>query len=167
MPTNLKGWHAGEREIQHKLHYDGAVAMAWTGISSGLSHQHREFHTSHLPFVPVTTLDDQGRPWGSIFAGTGGEIGFVKSPDDYTLVMDLDLWNGEPFLENSKLWKEGERMLLAGIGIEFPTRRRNKFAGQVKDLGVNGKKFRVSVDIAQALGYAPLSSTHRRLPFNC
>jgi predicted pyridoxine 5'-phosphate oxidase superfamily flavin-nucleotide-binding protein len=160
MPTDLRGWHAGERLMQGKLNFGGEISMSWTMISSGMDAQHQEFHSTRLPFIPITTLDEVGRPWGSIFAGPGGETGFVKSPDHYTLVMDIDLWDGDPFMRNHKLWKRGQdqkKTLLAGIGIEFPTRRRNKFAGWITDIVVaQGRRFKIGVNVNQALGYVSI-----------
>lgn len=131
--------------------------MAWTTISSGLGPEHQEFHTTRLPFIPVTTLDSEGRPWGSIFAGAQGKPGFIESPDDYTISMDLALWVGDPFVRNFKLWtgQDGEKILVAGIGIEFPTRRRNKFAGSIKEVSADLEhlKFGITVDVNQAIGY--------------
>jgi predicted pyridoxine 5'-phosphate oxidase superfamily flavin-nucleotide-binding protein len=158
MPTDLKGWHIGEQAIHRKLNYRGEVSMAWTEISSGMDYDHQEFHSTRLPFIPVTTLDETGRPWGSIFAGPRGEIGFVKSPNHHTLIMDINLWDGDPFMRNHKLWRQGNKMLLAGIGIEFPTRRRNKFAGRMSDLDVSGqeRRFKVTVNVNQAIRPVPI-----------
>jgi hypothetical protein len=58
------------------------------------------------------------------------------------LITDVRLWDGEPFLDTMStrldLQKRGmttpEIFLTAGIGIEFSTRRRNKFVGYIKDV---------------------------------
>lgn len=161
MATALKGWHPGEVLLQRKLGYETAVSDRWQYVESHMREQHRIFHTSNLPFIPVTTLDDVGRPWGSIMTGADGKIGFVKSPDDQTLRMNVRLWDGEPFLSSIKAWTDPnkrkkaspERFLIAGIGIEFPTRRRNKFAGQVQQVNaLSDLDFEVSFHVTQALG---------------
>jgi hypothetical protein len=153
--TTLKGWHRGERAIQQKLHYDDVMSEAYTWVSSELPNQQRAFHET-LPFVPVTTLDSKGRPWGSIFAGKDGKPGFIRSPSDTSLIMNISLWQGDPFVENSTLFlpstRHGDAMLLAGIGIEFETRRRNKFAGWVSGLDQKDLAFRLEVQVNQAIG---------------
>jgi hypothetical protein len=170
MTLALQGWHPGEVALQRKLGYADAVSDRWTYVDNAMREQHRIFHTSNLPFVPLTTLDNQGRPWGSIMAGANGEIGFVKSPDDQTLVMNVRLWDGEPFLSSIRMWSDSkkrqiadlERFLVAGIGIEFPTRRRNKFAGRTKRVNpLTEWDYEVAFQVTQALGYVEI------LALNC
>jgi predicted pyridoxine 5'-phosphate oxidase superfamily flavin-nucleotide-binding protein len=164
MTAALKNWHPGEREVQRKLGYADAVRDRWTAVENAMREQHRIFHTSNLPFIPLTTIDAQGRPWASILAGATGEIGFVKSPDARTLLVNAKLWTGEPLLNTVKAWLmpvngekvNPERFLAAGLGIEFPTRRRNKFAGRIR--GVNGSRnpksleYQFDLEVTQALG---------------
>ena len=163
MPIDLKGWHRGERALQHKLGFGDEVRMSYTYISSYMPEQHRVFHTSNVPFFPVTILDKSGRPWGSVFAGKGGKIGFVKSPDEGSMSMDLASWEGDPLLENLKNRKDEEgRMLVAGIGIELSTRRRNKFAGWIESSPVENSTTDVHLElhVSQSLGFVCVSQFH-------
>jgi len=156
MPTVLKGWHQGERAIQHKLGFGDAVRMNYTGVSSYMPEQHRVFHTSNTPFIPVTILDESGRPWGSVFTGKGGEIGFVRSSDESSMAFDLVSWEGDPLLRDLKGRKDEKgRVLVAGIGIELPTRRRNKFAGWIESssIGSNSTDVHLKMHVSQALGF--------------
>lgn len=98
--------------------------------------QHQTFHTSNVPFFPVTLLDEIGRPWGSIFVGKGGEIGFVKSSNETSLSMDLASWEGDPLLRIAGGWRD-EKALMAGIGVELSTRRRNKLAGRIESFSLD------------------------------
>jgi hypothetical protein len=81
MPA-LKGWHPGERSIRHKLGFDAipATAQAYTWISGDLPREHAKFHSEKLYFLPLTTLDEQGRPWGSILCAKDGKQGFISVP---------------------------------------------------------------------------------------
>jgi hypothetical protein len=156
MPTDLKGWHRGERAIQRKLGFGDEVRMSYAMVGSYMSEQHRVFHTSNIPFIPVTILDESGRPWGSVFAGKGGEIGFVKSPDECSMSMDLVSWEGDPLLENLGGRKDEKgRVLVAGIGIELSTRRRNKFAGWIESSSTkhDATDVHLKLHVNQALGY--------------
>ena len=147
----LQGWHRGERIIQQKLGFAGSMTMAYTWIEAEMPEQHRIFHTTRLPFIPVTTLDAAGRPWTSIFAGHSGEPGFVSSPKWDQLHMDIHPWEGDPFNENATLF-DGQKMLAAGIGIEFSTRRRNKFAGHIFDIQKSGNFYHLQMVVNQAIG---------------
>ena len=152
----LHGWHPGERAVHRKLNYtnDPAVSQLYMYIDGDMPHEHRVFHTTRLPFVPVTTLDDLGRPWGSILAGGDGKPGFIKSPSDTSLVLDAKVWEGEPLIENAKLFGRKNQILVAGIGIEFPTRRRNKFAGRMSKLSrKEDGSCQLEFIVNQAIGY--------------
>ena len=114
------------------------------------------FHTSNLPFIPVTILDESGRPWGSVFTGKGGEIGFVKSPNESSMTIDLVSWEGDPLLRGLKGRKDEKgRVLVAGIGIELPTRRRNKFAGWIESSSIESNLTDVylKMHVNQATGF--------------
>lgn len=156
----LLGWHPGELAIQRKLGYADAVSDAWARISSFMPEQHRLFHSSNLPFIPMTTLDDEGRPWASIVAGSTGDIGFVNSPDARTLVINARLWDGDPLLDTARAWITSkhqtavpEMFLTAGLGIEFSTRRRNKFAGLIRRVTCQRDlEYQIDLNVSQTIG---------------
>ncbi|KAJ7646631.1 hypothetical protein FB45DRAFT_780955 [Roridomyces roridus] len=153
----LNGWHRGEDIIHQKLQTanDYAVASLYMHISGDLPPEHAEFHTRQLPFLPVTTLDEEGRPWGSILAGKTGKPGFIRTPKYTVLSIDAELWEGEPLVENSKLFERDGSMLVAGIGIEFPTRRRNKLAGVVTKLTKEEMRLKMELRVNEAIGNCP------------
>lgn len=161
MATDLKGWHPGEVAVQQKLGYHDAVSDRWKSVENSMREQHRVFHTSNLPFIPVTTMDGQDRPWASILAGYDGNIGFVQSPNVHTLTVDARLWDGDPLMQTTNTWladcgkaTKRYRFLTAGLGIEFSTRRRNKFAGWISSVHkVNDFDYQLTLTVNQALGY--------------
>lgn len=123
--------------------------------------QHRLFYTSNLHFIPVTTIDEHGRPWASIMAGAAGNIGFVKSPNPQTLSITARVWDGDPILNTTAAWikdkpfetDNSERFLTAGLGIEFSTRRRNKFAGHIENICPSGdSNIRFDINVNEAVG---------------
>ncbi|KAG5733076.1 Flavohemoprotein [Termitomyces sp. T112] len=134
-------------------------------IGSELPEEHAVFYTTQLPFLPVVTLDVTGRPWGSILAGTDGKPGFVRnSRSKYnTLSIDAKLWPGEPLLKNAETFKEDGSMLVAGIGVEYSTRRRNKFAGKVTKLEKDDDEVHFELCVDEALGNCPKYITIRDL----
>lgn len=159
--TALHGWHPGELSMQRKLGYADAVRDAWSLVRNFMPEQHRLFHTSNLPFIPITTLDEDGRPWAGIVAGSTGDIGFVHSPDEHSLSIHARLWDGDPLLDTIQAWinaKTGmstiaERFLTAGLGIELSTRRRNKFAGLIQDVEVQSTlDYRLHLNVTQTMG---------------
>ncbi|KAL4750348.1 hypothetical protein BDW72DRAFT_176016 [Aspergillus terricola var. indicus] len=167
MATALQGWHPGETKLHSLLHFPSSIATRYTAIESQLREQHRIFHTSNLPFIPLTVVDKDGRPWASIAAGRSGEIGFVSSPDLKTLVFGVRVWAGEPLAGILQGWngkEDGVGTLTAGLGIEFTTRRRNKFAGAIRDVRVTGEgEYVVRVEVNEALGNCPKYINTRHL----
>ncbi|KAG6832531.1 hypothetical protein H0H92_000160 [Tricholoma furcatifolium] len=159
----LNGWHRGERLIHEKLgHGDNyAIMSLYHSISGDLPEQHATFYTTRLPFLPIVTLDASGRPWGSILAGHDGNLGFVQNPHYSILSIRAKLWPGDPLSSNVVGYKDDNSMLVAGIGVEYPTRRRNKFAGKVTKLERNGDDIRLELVVDEALGNCPKYITIR------
>ncbi|KAF7795439.1 hypothetical protein EIP86_006597 [Pleurotus ostreatoroseus] len=151
----LQGWHRGERAIQKKLGFDGTMRMAYIWIDGEMPEEHRIFHTTRLPFIPVTTLDEEGRPWSCIFAGVSGKPGFVTSSRWDSMDMVIKTWPGDPFRNNVRLFGRKNKMLAAGIGIEFSTRRRNKFAGHISSVHQDGDIYKLNLIVNQAIGNCP------------
>lgn len=154
----LNGWHPGERVVRAKLGFDKDYASStlYMHVDGELPPQHIEFHTTRLPFLPITTLDDLGRPWGSILAGHDGQPGFISLPKYTTLAAKVKVWDGDPLVENAKQFGNNT-MLVAGIGIEFPTRRRNKLAGYVSKLEHTGDMlYELYLTVNEAIGCVSL-----------
>jgi len=147
----INGWHNGERTIQHKMGYAGVMSEAWTRIAPEMHEEHQVFYTTRLPFIPVTTIDDRHRPWSSILAGPDGQPGFVTSRHLGELTLNAHVWEGDPFPQNVSA-SRGSPVLIAGIGIEFSTRRRNKFAGHIETLKGDGSVLRVQSVVNEAIG---------------
>ncbi|KAG5643726.1 hypothetical protein DXG03_009716 [Asterophora parasitica] len=153
----LNGWHRGEQLVHKKLGHekDYTIMTLYRSIGGDLPGDHATFHSTRLPFIPAATLDAEGRPWGSILAGREGKPGFVRNTRYSVLSVDAKVWPGEPLIENAKVYEEDGSMLVAGIGIEFPTRRRNKFAGEVKKLERDGDLFHLDLFVDEAIGNCP------------
>jgi predicted pyridoxine 5'-phosphate oxidase superfamily flavin-nucleotide-binding protein len=159
--TALQGWHPGEAVLQRQLGYTEAVAESWRYVDNFMRQQHRVFHTSNLLFIPITAVDEGGRPWASLLAGATGEIGFVNSPNANTLIVNARLWDGDPLLNTVKAWLDQkmrqatspERFLTAGIGIEYTTRRRNKFAGRIAGVKhITDLDYELNLNINESIG---------------
>ena len=163
MSSALQGWHPGELALQMKLGFAGPMTYVWSMVEDELREQHQVFHTTRLPFIPLTTLDSDGRPWACMLAGDQGRPGFVTSPNVQALRVRAHSWDGDPLVENVAAWQNAshsERFLVAGLGIELPTRRRNKFAGSlnpVKTKKTGEYEYDLYLDVNQALGYVGAS----------
>ncbi|XP_006462985.1 hypothetical protein AGABI2DRAFT_207677 [Agaricus bisporus var. bisporus H97] len=152
--SGVTGWHPGERIIQKKLGLTDQVTLSYTMIHGDLPPEHAEFYETCLPFM-ITTLDESGRPWGSILTGKNGEKRFARTPHYNRLEVKARTWDGDPLGDNLRLFDKVENLMMAGIGVEFETRRRNKFAGVVSKLNQSGYDIDMELLVNQAIGNCP------------
>lgn len=117
MIVTTSPFHAGERAAQQLT---GVDPPRGGGIRSVMPDQHRQFF-AQLPFVLLAAADEAGQPIATVLDGTPG---FVSSPDPGHLVVTgaLDI------PEHALL---GEGGLVGLLGIELPTRRRNRVNGRL------------------------------------
>lgn len=148
----LPGWphphvapfHAGERAAQAKVGVAQRMAEIGQRVVRGvMPQQHREFFPL-LPFVVLGAVDAQGQPWATLLAGS--VPGFVTSPDETTLRIDALPPAGDPL---AGLLDPGAPLGL--LGIELPTRRRNRANGRVGQRDDAG----FSLDVTQSFGNCP------------
>lgn len=136
-------WHPGEQQMQARLGV--AERMAALGpklLRDFMPEQHRTFY-AQLPALIVGAVDEAGAPWATVLEGAPG---FVHSPDPRTLRVDALPGAEDPV----------HAALVAGaalgcLGIELPTRRRNRANGTV--VARDGGGFTLAVE--QAFGNCP------------
>ncbi|SPO21165.1 uncharacterized protein UTRI_00642 [Ustilago trichophora] len=176
-------WHAGELYVQTQLGHKDAVAGAHPIFRPQLTLQHQQFHTS-LNILPVCTLDSSGRPWASFLSAKDGSHGFIKSPSFSSLIAtQMNLHDDHPV---ETALKEGAKFgmtamvrgddtsyqgpalkLIAGVGVMFDNRRRNKFAGFINERNVGSAEERtIQVEVMESLGNCPKYINTRNLVAN-
>lgn len=136
-------FHRGEIEIQARLGVRDKIEMIGRRlIRDHMPDEHRMFF-AQLPFVVMGSVDAAGRPWASLLTGAPG---FVSSPDPRTLVVRARPSGADPLVETL-----APGAAIAVLGIELPTRRRNRANGRVT--AVTPDEFRVHV--AESFGNCP------------
>jgi ferredoxin-NADP reductase/predicted pyridoxine 5'-phosphate oxidase superfamily flavin-nucleotide-binding protein len=128
-------FHPGEIAIQQRLGV--AERMAEFGrrvVRDHMPDQHRQFY-AQLPFLVVAAVDDQGRPWASLIEGRPG---FAHSPEPRTLQLALAPAADDPAAAG---WHEGAAV--GALGVELPTRRRNRVNGRLGALAQGGWQLQV------------------------
>lgn len=139
----VEGWdleaspfHPGELAVQERLGVRAGIdAQARRVVRRFLTEQHRAFFPL-LPYVFVGSVDSRARPWASMLIG---HPGFVSAPDATTLRARTRLVSGDPLAGTLT-----EGAPLAVLGIELPTRRRNRAIGHARNVGPDG--FDLAVD---------------------
>jgi predicted pyridoxine 5'-phosphate oxidase superfamily flavin-nucleotide-binding protein len=136
-------FHSGEQALQARAGVRERMERAGRiSIRKFMLDQHREFF-EELPWVLVSSLDSQGRPWASALVGVPG---FMHSPDARALEISASIPFGDPLRANLSV---GAAVGLLGIQLE--TRRRNRMNGTVTRLDANG----FAVRVEQSFGNCP------------
>ena len=129
---------------------DKVEAVGGRVLRDYMTEQHRSFF-AQLPFIVVGSVDAAGRPWASLLAAAPG---FVQSPDEHTLVVGARPPAADPLSSSLAVGAS-----LGLLGIELPTRRRNRANGTVLALDAGGFRMRVE----QSFGNCP-KYIQRRTP---
>lgn len=142
-PNTPSPFHQGEQDIQTKMGVrDKMEKFGRKVIRDHMPEQHRAFY-QQLPFVFVAHADQQGWPWASILYNPPG---FIQSPDNQHLTFDTQIAQGDPLANSIQ-----KGTPLGMLGIELPTRRRNRLSGKISE--VAGQRFSLKVD--QTFGNCP------------
>jgi predicted pyridoxine 5'-phosphate oxidase superfamily flavin-nucleotide-binding protein len=147
-------FHAGEQAVQARA--GSRERMAEIGhrvMRTAMPAQHREFFPL-LPFVVLGAVDDGGQSRATLLAG---EPGFVSSLDETHLRVDALPPDDDPL---RPLLREGAALGL--LGIELPTRRRNRANGRIAERDARG----FSLHVLQSFGNCPKYIQRRVLRAN-
>ncbi len=160
--------HRGELMLQERRHTPKEVSDAIPHyIESDMPKQHADFFAG-LSYLPLATLDRNGRPWVSLLvtqSDSDPSVGIQVAGQNTTHVV-AETNPHDPFVRAvSQDPASGlEARLFAGVGIDFGNRRRNKIAGSIRTADVEGEeKIRLQLLSDQHLGNCPKYITVRSL----
>lgn len=136
-------FHAAEIALQERFGRRARLeGVSRRSIRDHLIEQHRTFFPQ-LPFLLVGSVDATGQPWASMLAGRPG---FVWSPDPRHLRVDARPLFDDPLKGNLVVG-----MPFAVLGIELPTRRRNRMNGRLVATDERG----FTIEVQQSFGNCP------------
>jgi len=142
-PHRESPFHAGEQAVQARLGVRERVEDSGRRVVRGaMPQQHREFF-AELPFIMLGAADPLGQPAATLLAGPPG---FVRSPDDTTLRIDALPPADDPVAAGLR-----PEAALGVLGIELPTRRRNRANGTIAALDDGG----LTLHVQQSFGNCP------------
>jgi predicted pyridoxine 5'-phosphate oxidase superfamily flavin-nucleotide-binding protein len=136
-------WHRGEIAVQARVGVDPARREALAPLLRPfLDAQHRAFYPQ-LPMLVAGAVDEDGFPWATILEGGPG---FLRVPDERHLRIGAAPAGDDPARPG----------LAAGrpvglLGIELPTRRRNRLNGRI----VAADAQALEVEVSLAFGNCP------------
>jgi predicted pyridoxine 5'-phosphate oxidase superfamily flavin-nucleotide-binding protein len=141
--TTRSPFHPGEQAVQTRVGVRAKLEQIGPRIMRDfMPDQHRELF-EELPFLVAGSADGSGALWASLLIG---EPGFVRSPTPRSLLVHGEPLPGDPLLESVRAGAA-----LGLLGIELPTRRRNRANGHVA--AVRSGAFEVRVE--QSFGNCP------------
>lgn len=136
-------WHDGELTLQRSVGAEARMAEAGRRfIRDHMPDQHRAFF-AQLPFAALGAVDEEGDPWATLVAGRPG---FMTSPDPRT----LDI-RARPDADDPATAALQVGAPVGLLGIEPPTRRRNRMNGRVVRIDDGG----FSVAVEHSFGNCP------------
>jgi predicted pyridoxine 5'-phosphate oxidase superfamily flavin-nucleotide-binding protein len=116
-------FHAGEQAVQTRIGVrDRVEKMGQRMVRDFMPDEHRAFFED-LPFLIAASDDAHGALWASLIAG---EPGFVQAPEPRRLRIGARTLPDDPLRTNLRAGAP-----LGLLGIELPTRRRNRVNGRL------------------------------------
>jgi uncharacterized protein len=138
-------FHDGEQAVQERLGVRERVEnMGQRLVRDVMPDQHREFF-GDLPFLIVSSRDDTGALWASLLTGVAG---FVRSPTARRLLVTASPLPGDPLAQNLRVGAP-----LGALGIELPTRRRNRANGRLRSVAAGGFELEVEQSFGNCKQY--------------
>lgn len=165
----LHSLHEGELKVQERRQTPRDLSDSMPNyIDRNMPLQHAEFYAG-LSYLPMATLDDQGRPWASLLvtrSNSDPSIGItISGHNEMTIVAETNPY--DPFvaaLEKGKRSSPEDKPLFAGVGVDFTNRRRNKIAGEIESASHSATgKIDLKLVSDQHLGNCPKYITVRTL----
>ncbi|CAM2144603.1 Pyridoxamine 5'-phosphate oxidase-like FMN-binding protein [Pararobbsia alpina] len=136
-------WHPGELEMQtHAGIVERMEPVGRRNVRRFLLDQHREFFPQ-LPFIVMGAVAPDDTVWATLVADRPG---FMHSPNELELDIAALPYPGDPVRTGI-----ADGASIALLGIELPTRRRNRLNGVVKRLNAYG----FSVGVRESYGNCP------------
>ena len=143
MSTSHSPFHEGEQRVQTRLGVRGRIEpWARRVVRNHLPEEHRRFYAEQ-PFLVAAARDEAGRTWATLLAGRPG---FARTPSPQRLEIDAAPFEDEAL---GRALQSGDDIGL--LGIEFPTRRRNRVNGRI----AKRRGGRLSIDVDQSFGNCP------------
>jgi predicted pyridoxine 5'-phosphate oxidase superfamily flavin-nucleotide-binding protein len=129
-------FHPGEQVVQARLGVRERIEQIGRRvIRDFMPDQHREFFED-LPFLLVGSQATSGEVWASLLAA---QPGFVRAPTVRSLEVRARAFPGDPLAEQLRVGSP-----LGLLGIELPTRRRNRVNGRV--VAADADRFLLAVE---------------------
>ncbi len=149
--SDSSSFNAAEKAIQARLGIADIVEEQTRGfIRPTMPIQHQEFF-AQLPWVMIAAIDSQGQPWLTPIVG---QPGFIQTPSDTQFTISQ-----HPSMAEALQLQLSPGNKIGVLGIELPTRRRNRMNGRI----VASKHTGLSIQVEQSYGNCPKYIQQRQI----
>ncbi|KAI9151844.1 hypothetical protein HJFPF1_09055 [Paramyrothecium foliicola] len=160
MPSRLSQWHEGEAAMQERL----KVPLMENPTAAGLPMSY-VWRVADSSLVAVGTLDEQGRPWTTVW---GGRIGFAGQVAQDVVGFNTDVdaqydpvleafWEGSPRDGGDVVQpNQGRGKMMSAVAINLTSRDRVKLGGNmVAGARTGADGVQVAMHVTESLGNCP------------
>ncbi|MDQ7729594.1 pyridoxamine 5'-phosphate oxidase family protein [Halomonas sp. SpR8] len=140
--VTISPWHAGELALQRVVGVEQQMAQIGSKVMRPFLTPQLQHFFPQLPFVAAAAEDSDGWPWITLLEGAPG---FVQASDETRLDLAVTPPADDPLIP---LLTSGASLGL--LGIELPTRRRNRVNGVLR-----GSAGQWQLEVVHAFGNCP------------
>lgn len=170
MPARLETFHEGEAAMRSML----KVPPARNPTAAGLPPSYG-MRVVESPLVAVGTLDEQGRPWTTVWGGrrgfaepvTQGVLGLNSSVDVQNDPVYRALWGGDEAAGRGGVVQPngGQGKMMSALALDLETRDRVKLMGAMVagSADVSGNALQMAFLVTGSLGNCPKYLNKKRV----
>lgn len=155
MPALVSGFHSGEAAMRAELRVPAGMNPTTPGLP-----MYYGARISSCPLVAIGTLDEQGRPWTTVWGGergfagmvAQGVLGFNSGVDTEHDPVYEAFWQGQQGMVRPN---EGQGKMMSALAIDLEGRDRVKLGGAMVAGSAEGKAVQMAMVVSESLGNCP------------
>lgn len=154
MPALVSGFHEGEAAMRAELRVPAGMNPTTPGLP-----MYYGARISSCPLVAIGTLDDEGRPWTTVWGGergfagmvAQGVLGFKSGVDTANDPVYEAFWQGQ----KEGMVRPEEAKMMSALAIDLEGRDRVKLGGAMVAGSAEGGEVQMAMVVAESLGNCP------------
>eukprot|EP01035_Chromulina_nebulosa_P022063 gene22063-28559_t len=151
--------HEGERFVQSMRQVPSNHYEYLLDLPSNMPEQHSTFY-SHLQYIPFGVTDKNGNIWSTLLCQP--KVNIIQSN---RLTISAKISIHDPFVQAVISTQNEKNRYIAGVGVDFTNRRRNKLNGHIirSNYNVDDNILSITIETFECMGNCPKYITIRKL----
>jgi len=151
--------HAGERYVQSMRQVPSNHYEYLLDLPSNMPEQHSTFY-SHLQYIPFGVIDKNGNIWSTLLCHP--KVNIIQSN---RLTISTKISIHDPFVQAVISTQNEKNRYIAGVGVDFTNRRRNKLNGHIirSNYNIDDNMLSLTIETYECMGNCPKYITIRKL----